>query len=100
MKTKTEATVICKPFKVAMVSSNSNSFGLRNMILIAKDGEAWSVCASAMHFREKGTTIHIPLTEWLETQIVSSKYPFELPNKLPRAPVNVVEEAWEISDIK
>jgi len=44
-------------FKVVMVSDNTNSFGLRQMVLVAKDGEVYKTCASMYNVKEIGDTI-------------------------------------------
>jgi hypothetical protein len=36
-----------KSFTVIAVSSNTNSFGLKSIILVAEDGEAWEILKSA-----------------------------------------------------
>jgi hypothetical protein len=84
-----------KRFKVAAVSSNANSFGLHNVVLVAKDGEAWSVKASQYNLPEKGMT-YIPNKTrngwgWAEG------WGFEIPERLhPDAPPAVVSEVWGI----
>ena len=35
--------MLYKPFKVALISSNPNSFGLYGHIMVAEDGESWQV---------------------------------------------------------
>jgi hypothetical protein len=77
--------------KVASVSSNRNSFGLRGMILVAKNGRAFQVAANDVNVKKKGdllTVIDIKALEGL------SAYGFEVPEELKAAPPNVVKEVW------
>ena len=81
-----------KVFKVATLSSNRNSFGLRGMILIARDGEAWEVATNDLNAKPKGTLFVVATDnenrDW-------SKYGFEIPRRLkPDAPAGVVKEIW------
>jgi hypothetical protein len=90
-----------KPFKVASVSTNPNSFGLYGHIMIAVDGEAWQVGrARAGDYPVpwvKGQTVEVPLMDdpvrhitrpaWEEVQC-------EIPERLPDAPPKVAAEVW------
>ena len=44
-------------FKVVAVSTNTNSFGLRQMIMVAKNGWTYKACFNYLNVREKGDTI-------------------------------------------
>ena len=46
-----------KDFKVMLVSDNTNSFGLYQMVVVAKDGEVYKTCASMYNVKEIGDTI-------------------------------------------
>ena len=46
-----------KDFKVMLVSDNTNSFGLYQMVVVAKDGEVYKTCASMHNVKEIGDTI-------------------------------------------
>jgi hypothetical protein len=81
-----------KAFNVASVSDNLNSFGLRGMILIAHDGEAWEVGASYLHVKKKGDVVQVPVVGEAGRNFASLG--FEIPRKLPDAPAGVVEEVW------
>lgn len=48
-------------FKVVAVSSNSNSFGLRQIVLVAKSGVAFKACASTLNLPEKDSTVTVPV---------------------------------------
>jgi hypothetical protein len=86
-----------KAFKVASVSSNTNSFGLTGMILIARDGEAWQVGANSISVRAKGTIIKVPK---LGTARTFAALSFELPERLPDAPPGVVAEIWNTKETR
>lgn len=44
-------------FKIVAVSSNTNSFGLKQMIMVAKDGTAFKGCFNSLNVKNKGETI-------------------------------------------
>ena len=46
-----------KDFKVMLVSDNTNSFGLYQMVVVAKDGEVYKTCASMYNVKEIGDII-------------------------------------------
>lgn len=73
-----------KTFKVVSVSKNTNSFGLTGMILMAIDGETWEVGASYLNIKKKGDVV---LTN-------RNFHGFEIPQQLPNAPLEVIEEVW------
>lgn len=89
MTKKTQQT---KPFKVASISSNRNSFGLQGVILVAKDGEAFEVGASYLHAVNKGDVVLVPLID--EHDLNFAYLGFEIPTYLPQAPPDVVAEVW------
>jgi hypothetical protein len=49
-----------KEFKVVAVSENNNSFGLRQMIVVARDGETYKVCSNSLNVRDVNEII--PMT--------------------------------------
>jgi hypothetical protein len=81
-----------KCFKVAAASVNVNGFGLRGMVLIAQDGEAWSVAANELHVRNKGDEIRVPLDDNLRPQW--GRLHYEIPQRMSPAPVEVVNDVW------
>lgn len=87
-----------KPFRVASVSSNLNSFGLTGMILIALDGEAYEVGASYLHVKKKGDVVRVPVVGKFGRNFGSLG--FEIPRKLSDAPAGVVEEVWSYKEGK
>lgn len=80
-----------KPFRVASVSSNTNSFGLHGHILIAQDGEAWQAAANNINMKVKGDVLVLDTTK---TGCFAT-HGFEIPERLPDAPEGVVAEIWQ-----
>lgn len=77
-----------KEFKVLTISGNTNAFGLRGVVMIAKDGEAWQVGSNDLNLPEKGQVIRI-------TDDNFAIHGFEIPERLsPKAPPEVVDEVW------
>lgn len=91
--------VVTKNFKVFRKSENTNSFGLFQMYLMAKDGEAYKSCASQYNVKEVGEVIVGSHTVDEETGGCTD-YIFnghELTERLSEdAPADVVKEVWEI----
>lgn len=78
-------------FKVAAVSSSTNSFGLYQMFLVSRSGEAFAACKSAPPPR--GSIVSIPVGA--DGMITSSAaFHFEIPHKLEKAPQAVVDDMW------
>jgi len=44
-------------FKVVAVSTNTNSFGLRQMIMVSRDGHTYTACFNHLNVKEKGDII-------------------------------------------
>jgi hypothetical protein len=83
-----------KQFKVAAISRNTNSFGLHKFILIAEDGEVWFACKNKQYASlQQGDVVDLgqPGCE----AAVLSRMGFELPERGPHAPPNVVDEVWK-----
>ena len=80
-----------KEFIVASVSSNTNSFGLRGMVLVARDGEAWQVGANDINVKKKGEVLRIP---GRKTARNFAALGFEIPERLKDAPPGVLTEIW------
>ena len=79
-------------FKVAAVSSNRNSFGLRSMVVVARDGEAYRVLSNDLHIKRQGEVL---LVEQCEGRWNFSALGYEVPEKLPPAPSDVVKELYQ-----
>jgi len=82
-----------KTYTVAAVSKNQNSFGLTGLILIAADGEVWQVGASYLHVKAKGSSVTVHNHDF-------GALGFEIPERLPNAPVGVVREVWETPHVQ
>jgi hypothetical protein len=85
-----------KRFKIAAVSSNTNSFGLTGYILIARDGTAFEVARSRGAWNtawKNGDTKNIPLDE--NGNYAWSKLGVEIPRALPKAPKNVLKSIFK-----
>ncbi len=82
-----------KTFRVASVSENTNSFGLTSMILMAKNGEAWTVGANHLNVKKKGTDISVNCCESGHPNWASKGY--EIPIRMPiDAPKGVIDEIF------
>jgi len=82
-----------KEFKVAAVSTNRNSFGLRGVVLVAEDGQAYEVGANDLHLPQQGEVLEVPTKPGLGLDW--GKLGFEIPRKLdPRATPEVVRQVW------
>ena len=86
-----------KEFKVVAKSSNTNSFGLYQMIVIAKDGEAYKTCASMYNAKEQGESVHQTVISDDKTGEIKERYflGHELTEKSPEAPKEVIDEVWK-----
>lgn len=88
-------------FKVAAVSENTNSFGLRGMILMRENGVTYQVGANYLRVKKVGETVTVPC-DWNEVDPMGDpmvnyhfySLGFEIPERLPDAPENVVREVW------
>jgi hypothetical protein len=90
-----------KPFKVASISTNMNSFGLYGHILMAEDGESWQVGRSRSGGDpapwEKGEIVEVPVVVDPISQVERLDWEqlhCEVPQALADAPANVVAEIW------
>lgn len=77
-------------FKVAAVSESVNSFGLRQIIVVSREGEAY-----AIHRHDppvERAVLHLPVAD---SMVVSTPgYHFEIPQKLSKAPQSVTDKLW------
>ncbi len=82
------------PFKAVAISENTNSFGLYQLILVSKSGEAYKSHASIYNIPKQGDFVNLLVTT-KEGRIVSSYFRgHELTTKLPNAPKDVVKEIF------
>ncbi len=80
-----------KAYKVAAVSDNYNDFGLRGVVIIARDGEAWEFAASDHALPTSFSTISLPV---VATGDYFGLLGWEIPRKLPKCPKKVVKQVW------
>ena len=86
-------------FKVVTVSENTNNFGLKQCIMIAKSGVAYKVCANSLNIPKRGDVLEIPAI--LDAGGNPTKNysfagrGFELPEQIEHAPQDVVDEVWK-----
>ena len=83
-----------KHFIVVTVSKNTNSFGLRGMILMARDGEAWQVGANHLHVKKAGDLVRVPASAGPVREASWVALGYEIPHRLKRAPQHVAAEVW------
>ena len=85
-----------KEFKVVAVSENQNSFGLRQMVMVAKDGSAFRACFNSLNEKKKdelivGTVTVNEMGKELRTEFTGG----ELVEKLLSPPLDTVREIWK-----
>lgn len=102
----------CKDFKIAAISTNTNSFGLKQFVFIAQDGSSWWACGNHMLVDEYrlNRLVGVPLDEHGQPRFYSLG--FELGEPTPafnnpklgppipagQAPPDVVAETWPASE--
>jgi hypothetical protein len=83
-------------------SRNTNSFGLRGCILVAEDGEAWEIAVNDLNTPQHGRSYRVD--GYRASTSDDRPYDFadyacsrgwELPRRLPQAPQEAVDQAWE-----
>ena len=85
-----------KEFKVVAVSENTNSFGLRQMVMVAKDGSAFRGCFNSLNEKKKDEVIVGNVTvrdngEGVRTEFTGG----ELVEKLLSPPLDTIREIWK-----
>lgn len=82
--------------KVVLTSANTNSFGLRQMILVSECGKAFKACANYLNVKPKGFVMEIPTDDpmlMIEDHLV--RMSFELIERLqPDPPKKLVRETF------
>ena len=79
--------------KVVAVSTNQNSFGLRNMVMIGDAGTGWSAAANDLSVKPKDTVLAVPDDQDVLTFLTLQS--FEIPQKLhPNPPAELMAEVW------
>jgi len=81
-----------KELKVVALSDNTNAFGLRGVIFVSRTGGAWRAAASALNVPELGRVFSF--TGDPIAQPPFGKWGFEIPERLPDPPEDVVRATW------
>ena len=79
-------------FKVAAVSDNANSFGLYQMILVARAGPAFTACKSNPPAAGQVVTVNVGSDGMIES---SPHFNFEIPHQLSSPPESIIKELWK-----
>jgi hypothetical protein len=89
-----------KLFKAVAVSSNANSFGLHQHVLLAKDGQAFKALKTGQFKMKQGENIRLRLVDPTKPaelhNIQWGPAGFECPENCPNAPKAVVKEVWQV----
>ncbi|MDA3780336.1 MAG: hypothetical protein PF487_09005 [Bacteroidales bacterium] len=87
-----------KEFKVVTVSSNTNSFGLRGFICVARDGDAFQAATNSLDVPKKDMILRMPIImdkDGKPTNRINYVLGgFEIPEKLDNCPADAVKEIW------
>jgi hypothetical protein len=79
--------------KVACVSTNTNSFGLRGSIFVSDDGRGYEAAANDLNLKPEGAVTTVPAGVTVENHLTALGY--ELPRRLdPDPPPGAVREVW------
>ena len=82
-----------KSFKVVAISGNRNSFGLKGVVLVARDGQAFEVGSNDPHLPKEGDVLEVPTKPGIGLDW--GGLGFEIPRKLNQpAPPEVVRQVW------
>lgn len=84
-------------FKVVAVSSNTNSFGLFQCVLVAQNGLAYKACANSLNIPKQGDTISIPFAvQGIGSSMLTLDFggKFEIPERIEDAPQEIIDEVW------
>ena len=84
-----------KIFKVVAKSQNTNSFGLYQMVVVAKDGEAYKTHASMYNAKNIGEEVHQDITFHNSKAIGRCFIGHEMMEKIPQVPSDVLREIWK-----
>lgn len=86
--------MITLDFKVVTVSSNTNSFGLKQCIMVAKNGTAYKACANSLNIPKAGDVVSIPYIGEDNPTLSFSHKGFEIPEELDTCPSDAVIDIW------
>lgn len=88
-------TQLIKEYKVVAKSVNTNSFGLFQMVVLAKDGEAYKVHASMYNVKNEGETVN-QMLNLVGGKLVGSTFEgCEVPEKIEnKVPQHIIDKYW------
>ena len=82
-------------FKVVAVSENTNSFGLKQMVMVGRKGEAFKACFNSLNVKKQGDIIHGIVTLNDDAKIKRAEFTGgELVERVEDAPEDVIKEVW------
>jgi len=79
--------------KVVALSSNRNSFGLRNMIMIGDNGQGWQAAANDLNLKPRNTVLTVPEGQSIPTFLTLQS--FEIPSQLADPPAELLADVWK-----
>lgn len=85
-----------RDYKVVSVSSNTNSFGLRGVVLMSRQGDAWEIGASSHGSRavpSQGSIVSVPVDHSGLPDFSAKGW--EIPRRLGKPPAKVVRAVWK-----
>lgn len=85
-----------KQFIVASVSTNTNSFGLRGVILVARDGSAFEVGQAYPPDKGKLITVAVDGSGHVTS---SAQFTFEIPRRLPLCPPKGIDMLFRNAEL-
>lgn len=83
-----------RAYRVAAVSTNTNSFGLRGIVVVSRTGEAWQLGGNDLHKPRVGDELSPEVGNGVPRW---GKLGFEIPERLPDAPMDVISVVWAIA---
>ena len=94
-------------YKVAWISSNMNSSGLRSVILVSPECQVWQVLSNDLNLPERGTefVVNIPSVKFLKAkgttadEYIASCWTgkgWECPERFPDCPIVVAREVFYV----
>jgi len=83
-------------FKVIAVSSNTNSFGLKQCVMVSVKGIAFKACANDLNMPKKDSEISVPVSiSGEKANFDFASLGFEIPEKTEDCPEEVLAEIFK-----
>ena len=77
-----------KTFRLLVLSNNTNSFGLRQAIMVTQEGEAWKIHSNDLNIPKKGRDYQVADYEF-------GRFGWECCEPMPdKPPLEVIRQAW------